>query len=122
MTRYRDVTDPEVLADIRFREQSEHSTARVRPNAGDKAAEHWPCKGCGAIVAVSAFELAAHAVFNRKLAKSGERPLAKRSLCPKCKERDDELREMEREAEAAARRPHEQRALALDNPNPRKHP
>lgn len=134
--------DPEVLADLRHREDSEHDRSRsslvscecghhVRSHNGNGAcdecaceefaraagggwsppaiAERWPCTGCNALVELTADAIEMHAMFNRQLARRGERPLPKRIPCPDCKRRDDDLRVMEREA----RRPMKQTELGV---------
>lgn len=97
------ITDPEVLADLRRRNESERDTTRTRPGAWTRPAivEHWPCKGCGVMVGMTRDAIELHAMFNRQLERRRESPLSERALCPDCKRRDEEL-------VAAQRRPHEQ--------------
>lgn len=110
------ITDPEVLADLRRRNESERDTTRTPLlDPRDAHVERWPCRGCNTMVGVTAVEIALHAMFNRQLAARREAPLTKRALCPDCKRRDEEL-------VAAQRRPHEQTEIPIDNPNRRRHP
>lgn len=101
--------DPEVLADLRAREASENDRDRMRETAlafGDPAPiEHWPCRGCGAMVGIPQAALDAHAALDRLARKRDGRPLARTIPCDACKRKDDEL-------VAAQRRPHEQRTIA----------
>jgi hypothetical protein len=97
--------DPEVLADLRLREQSERdpSRSRVDPTAWTEPAivEHWPCRGgCGTMVGVTREAIDALASSNAMLARRREAPIAKTKVvwCPPCKRRDDELAAMQREA------------------------
>lgn len=101
--------DPEVLADLRAREASERDRTRTRPDGWVAPAivEHWPCRGCGALVGMTRDAIDLHAVFNRELVRRREQPLTKRGLCPDCKRKDDELA-------AAQRRPHEQTEMQLN--------
>lgn len=93
--------DPEVTADIRAREDSEHDRDRTGEYTfGDpRILEHWPCRtGCGAMVGVTDATIFAFRVANDRLAARGERPISKAKVmwCPDCKRRDDELAQMER--------------------------
>lgn len=103
------ITDPEVLADLRRRSESERDTTRTRPGAWTPPVivEHWPCKGCNAMVGMTRDALDLHAMFNRQLERRRESPLPRRALCPDCKRRDEEL-------VAAQRRPHEQTEMPLN--------
>lgn len=116
---------PEELADLRRREASERDTTRSReaqPWGDDEVVEAWPCKGCSVMVAMTRGAIALHELFSRELAKRREAPLPRRAQCFACRAREEELVRMEREAKEAARRPHEQREMPLDNPNRRRHP
>lgn len=106
MTRFPD-RDPEVLADLRARQASEGDRSRTRPDGWVPPAivERWPCTGCNALVDMPRGAIELHAMFNRQLARRGERPLPKRIPCPSCKARDEDLAH-------AQRRPHEQRTIA----------
>jgi hypothetical protein len=128
MTRYPGYgdanLDPEVHADLRLRDSSEGDRTRTRTvaYAPPVFVEHWPCKGCSVMVGITREVLDTHAMFNRQLVKRRESPLPKRAQCDDCKRRDEDMARMEREAKEAARRPHEQREMPLDNPNRRRHP
>lgn len=119
MTRYpgytEEITDPEVLADLQLRDASERDRGRTRPLGWSPPVfvEHWPCKGCGALVGMTKESLDVHAMFNRQLASKRESPLPKRGCCDDCKTRDEDLARMQADAAAAARRPHEQKPLEL---------
>lgn len=119
MTRYPgytdEITDPEVLADLRKRDASERDRGRTRPLNWSPPVfvEHWPCKGCSAMVGMTRDALDIHTMFNRQLAARRDQPLPKRGLCDECKRRDEDLERMQAEAKAAAARPHEQRPLEL---------
>lgn len=116
------ISDPEVLDDLRRRNESERDTMRSRearnPFTAGPVAEHWPCRGgCSRMIGVDASDVENLAIANRKLVARRERPIGKHEVmwCPDCKRADDETR-------AAQRRPHEQREMPLDNPNRRRHP
>lgn len=114
---------PEELADLRRREASTRDDTRSReaqPWGDDEIAEAWPCKGCGVMVAMTKSAIALHDLFNRELMKRRESPLQRRGQCFACRDRQRDLERME--ARAAARRPHEQREMPIDNPNRRRHP
>jgi hypothetical protein len=114
MTRFPGL-DPEILADLRAREQSVDDRARhrrVRNPWADAArvvfVEHWPCaKGCGAMVGITQEAVTALTILNGQLAVERQRPIAKAQAvpCEVCKRADDA-------AEQARRRPHEQRTIA----------
>jgi hypothetical protein len=111
--------DPEVRAERRERdryagrEDTEYDPTRLF--GAPVIVERWVCTDCSALVEMTREAIDLHAMFNRQLAARGERPLAKRIPCARCKARGEEL-------ERARRRPHEQRAIPLDNPNRRHHP
>lgn len=121
MTRYPgytdEITDPEVLADLRKRDASERDRGRTRPLGWVPApiVEHWGCKGCGALVGVTKEAVETREVFNARLRSRGEAELAKDRIvfCPSCKARDEDLARAQAEAKAAARKPHEQKPLEL---------
>lgn len=107
--------DPEVLAERRQRDRfagrDDLAGGPTRPFASP-VVERWPCSGdCGAFVDITRDALEIHAMFNRQLARRGDRPLAKRIPCAACKARDEDLAR-------AQRRPHEQQAMRLDNERP----
>ena len=138
--------DPEVLADLRFRDASQRDRTRSAltdcDDCGDHVklhdcnvgpcsapgcecqefirgggprwsppviAERWPCSNCGALVDITPEAIETHAKLSAELVRNGERPLAKRIPCSKCKA-------LEHEARIAARQPHEQREMPLDGP------
>lgn len=107
------ITDPEVLADLRRRNESERDDSRAgsarNPFASGPDVEHWPCRGgCGRMIGVDASTVENLAIANRKLEARRERPIGKHQVmwCPECKRADDEAR-------AAARRPHEQTEMPV---------
>jgi len=116
--------DPEVLADLRRREASEGDRTRSRETAlafDPTPVEHWPCRsGCGAMVPVPQAALDTLAIMNGALARRREPPLskAKIALCDECRQRDEDLAAMQREA----RRPMRQAEMQLGDPNRRSRP
>lgn len=116
--------DPEVLADLRAREQSAGDRTRHRKARNpwapdvDPPVEHWPCRGgCGRMIGVGQEAVTALAIMNARLVVERKEAISKAKVmwCPACKKRDDDLA-------ALQRRPHEQREMPLDNPNRRRHP
>lgn len=84
--------DPEVLADLRAREASEGDRDRSRETAlafGDPTpVEHWPCRGCPAMVGMTRDALELHDMFNRQLWRRRQPQLPKRGLCDACRKRE----------------------------------
>lgn len=109
------IADPEVLADLRHRADSERDRSRTgEPMFG--IVEHWPCDGCGAMVGVGQLALDTRDALNRELERRRQQPLPKRAKCDACKRREDEER-------AARLRPHEQTEMAaMGQPTTRRHP
>jgi len=98
------ITDPEVLADLRRRSDSERDRTRTRePMFG--IVEHWPCADCGEMVGVGQLALDVRDTMNRELERRRQPLIPKRALCDECKRREDE-------AKAAQRRPHRQTEIA----------
>lgn len=132
MTRYPGYGDsdfdPEVLADLRFRDASEGDRTRSRSAVYAPAAivEHWPCrKRCGAMVGVTEVALDAFEANNRRLVQMRLQPMAKHEVmwCPDCKRRDDELAALQRGArgpgsqtEIAGAAPREERPSWMPTP------
>lgn len=81
------ITDPEVLADMRRRNDSERDSERTRPAGWTKPviAAHWPCAGCGEMVGMTREALDLHATMSRGLRSRGEAPLEKRAQCGACR-------------------------------------
>ena len=81
------ITDPEVLADLSRRSDSERDQSRTRPLGWTSPAivEHWPCAGCGVMVGMTRDAIDLHAMFNRQLGRRRDQPLPKRSQCPDCR-------------------------------------
>lgn len=103
------ITDPEALADLRRRSDSEHDRTRTREPAFG-IVEQWPCADCGAMVGVGQLALDVRDSLNRELERRRQPPIPKRALCDECKRASEEAR-------AAARRPHEQTQIASAAPD-----
>lgn len=103
------ITDPEVLADLRRRADSERDRTRTRPTAFAPApiVEQWPCSGCAAMVGMTRDAIELHAMFNAQLERRRDKPLPKRGQCADCKRAEDERI-------AEQRRPHEQTEMQLN--------
>ena len=80
------ITDPEILADLRRRNDSERDQSRTRPLGWTAPAivEHWPCASCNAMVGMTRDAIDLRAMYNRVLARRRDRPLEKRALCSSC--------------------------------------
>lgn len=102
------ITDPEILADLRRRADSERDTTRARPVGWTSPAivEHWPCSGCAAMVGMTRDAIDLHAMFNAQLERRRDKPLPKRGQCEACKRAEEERL-------AAQRRPHEQTEMPV---------
>lgn len=85
-----DDEDPEVIADMQLRARTERDATRNRGQAlwtRPAIVEHWPCRLCHVLVAVTSEGLGALATFNRDLTKRGE-PLLDAgaiAVCDECR-------------------------------------
>jgi hypothetical protein len=84
--------DPEVLADIKLREETRRDSTRTRGAAvyswrPPETVAVWPCKACKCLVEVAQDPVDWFNLFNRELAKRGEEPLdkAKIAYCDRCR-------------------------------------
>jgi hypothetical protein len=86
--------DPEVLADLRRREESERDPSRSRtdPTSWTPPAivEHWPCRGgCNTMVGVTREAVDARNAGNAMLARRREKPIGRHEVvwCDDCNSR-----------------------------------
>jgi hypothetical protein len=91
--------DPEIIADLRKRAATEHDATRSRGDgvydwSPAAIVEQWPCRTCGlAMVGVTAEQVEAREVFNRKLRARREQEIPKSAVvfCEACLERARQL-------------------------------
>lgn len=100
--------DPESLADLALRSETEHDTSRTRKEPSwsrPKITDQWPCRTCGEPVDVTAEAHDALNVFDRILAERGEQSLDTNAImfCNACRDKH--------RASAADRRSRENAAL-----------
>ena len=83
------ISDPEVIADLRRRGDSELDSSRTRPFGWVRPVivEEWPCAGCGVLVGMTRDAIDLHAMFNRLLVdERGDTPITRRAQCATCRD------------------------------------